>query len=135
MRRSRVVALVVVAAAVVAAGAIAWRGANAPDESWFGQMVSHGPRAAGEVALTFDDGPNVQATPAIASILDRHGVKGTFFVVGKAMAARPDVVRQLVADGQLVANHSYRHDSRGWLNPWYPELGQTQRTFARDVGV
>ena len=130
----RLVAGGLVAAVLFAAGAVLWQGANSPRSSWFGQMVSHGPRRD-EVALTFDDGPNVRFTPLVESILDQHGVKGTFFTVGKALDARPDITRSLVADGHLVANHSYRHDARGWLDPRYPELDQTQRAFVRQLGV
>ena len=42
--------------------------------------------------------------------LDAHGVKGTFFIVGKALDAHPDIVQALVDDGQLVGDHSYHHD-------------------------
>ena len=88
-----------------------------------------------DVALTFDDGPNDQATLAIAHILDRYGVKGTFFTVGKALDERPDISRALLADGQLLGNHSYHHDQWRWLDPRYPELQRTQDAFRRDLGV
>lgn len=130
----RTVVAIGLAAVVFAAGAVGWQGANSPHSSWFGQMVSHGARRD-QVALTFDDGPNVRFTPLVASILDQHGVKGTFFTVGRALDARPDISRALVRAGHLVANHSYRHDARGWLDPRYPELAQTQRSFARQLGV
>ena len=120
---------------VVAVSVGAWIGANSPQVTWFGHQVSHGARDGREVALTFDDGPDIGATLAIARILDDYGAKGTFFEVGKAVVSRPDISRALVDAGHLVGNHSYRHDSRGWLNPWYPELAQAQRAFARDVGV
>src|SRR5207302_5431356 len=37
--------------------------------------------------------------------------------------------------GHLVGNHSERHDSRGWLNPWYPELGEAQHVIESAIGV
>jgi peptidoglycan/xylan/chitin deacetylase (PgdA/CDA1 family) len=119
----------------VVLGVGAWVGANSAELTWFGHQVSHGPRGGDEVALTFDDGPDIDATLAIARILDAHGAKGTFFEVGKAVIARPDITRTLLADGHLVGNHSYRHDSRGWLDPRYPELAETQHVFARHFGV
>ena len=64
-------------------------------------------------------------------ILDAHGVKGTFFTVGKALDARPDITRALYDDGQLLGNHSYHHDYWRWLDPRYPELGRTQDAFER----
>ena len=124
-----------VATAVAVAGAVVWQGANTHTGNWFGHQVAHGPRTDNRVALTFDDGPNSTATVPIRDLLDARGVKGTFFLVGKAVAARPDLARALVARGHLVANHSYRHDSRAWLDPRYPELAMTQRVVDRDLGV
>jgi peptidoglycan/xylan/chitin deacetylase (PgdA/CDA1 family) len=117
------------ASVLIGVGAGCWIGANSPYAGWFGSQIAHGSRGDRRVALTFDDGPNDSASLAIARLLDAAGAKGTFFVVGKAVARRPAIVRALVADGQLVANHSYRHDSKGWLDPRYPELARTQRTI------
>jgi peptidoglycan/xylan/chitin deacetylase (PgdA/CDA1 family) len=121
------------ALAVILVGS--WIGANSPTAGWFGATVAHGPRNRPEVSLTFDDGPNATATLAIASILDAHGAKGTFFSVGKAVAARPDITRQLISDGQLIGNHSYHHDEWRWLDPRYPEFTRAQRTISRGTGV
>jgi len=71
----------------------------------------------------------------IRDLLDARGVKGTFFLVGRALAARPDLARALVERGHLVANHSWRHDSKAWLDPRYPELARTQRAAEADLGV
>jgi peptidoglycan/xylan/chitin deacetylase (PgdA/CDA1 family) len=123
-------------AASLAAVAVAlWIGANGATVTWFGGLVSHGPRDRPEVAITFDDGPNVSATLAVARILDRHGAKGTFFSVGRAVDARPGITRALVRDGQIVGNHSFHHDSVRWLDPRYPELERTQTAIRREAGV
>lgn len=121
--------------AVLSLGVGAWIGANSPRLTWFGKLVSHGPPGSREVALTFDDGPNAGATLAIARILDAHGVKGTFFEVGKAVDARPDISQALYATGHLLGNHSYHHDSFRWLDPRYPELDRAERSIAQHVGV
>ena len=110
-------------------------GATTVGATWFGGGVTHGSRSVNEVALTFDDGPNVAATPAIMRILDRAHVKGTFFVVGTALDAQPEIVRALYADGQLVGNHAYHHDQWRWLDPRYPEVERTQQAFARELGT
>jgi peptidoglycan/xylan/chitin deacetylase (PgdA/CDA1 family) len=127
------VALVTVTA-LLASGLVAWVGANDPTVEWFGNVIAHGDRSQRRVALTFDDGPNDPYTMSVAGILDSHGVKGTFFEVGKAIDARPDITRALNADGQLVANHSYHHDYWRWLDPRYPELDRTQKAFQRALG-
>lgn len=112
-----------------------WVGANSARATWFGALTSHGPRNRPMVALTFDDGPNATATLAIKNILDAYGVKATFFTVGKALDARPDISRALLADGELLGNHSYHHDSVRWLDPRYLELARTQRAFRHDLGI
>jgi peptidoglycan/xylan/chitin deacetylase (PgdA/CDA1 family) len=110
-------------------------GAETPAASWFGGGTVHGPANTGQVALTFDDGPNLGATEQIMRILDVHRVKGTFFEVGKAIDAEPQITRALYADGQLLGNHSYHHDQWRWLDPSYPELERTQRAFQRAIGT
>jgi peptidoglycan/xylan/chitin deacetylase (PgdA/CDA1 family) len=110
-------------------------GASTVGATWFGGGTVHGPRNGNEIAITFDDGPNVAATPAIMKILDRAHVKATFFIVGKALDAEPQIVRSLYAHGHLLGNHSYHHDEWRWLDPRYPELERTQDAFARQVGT
>jgi peptidoglycan/xylan/chitin deacetylase (PgdA/CDA1 family) len=126
---------VFVAATLVMLSCTLWIGANSASAGWFGSLVSHGPRNRPEVALTFDDGPNATTTLAVRDILDQYGVKATFFEVGKAIRSRPDISRALLRDGELLANHSYHHDSTRWLDPRYLELSRTQQVFARDVRV
>jgi peptidoglycan-N-acetylglucosamine deacetylase len=134
-RTPRVVRLAAIAAVVLTAGAAFWIGANSHTASWFGSQVAHGPRDTRRVAITFDDGPNNPYTLEIARILDDHGAKGTFFMVGKALERRPDIARALREEGHLLGNHSYHHDSWRWLDPRYPELERTQRVFEEDLGV
>jgi peptidoglycan/xylan/chitin deacetylase (PgdA/CDA1 family) len=120
---------------VTTLGLTGYFGATTVGATWFGGGVTHGPRQSNEVAITFDDGPNVGATPAVMRILDRAGVKGTFFIVGKALDQDPQIVRALYAHGHLLGNHSYHHDQWRWLDPRYPELERTQSAFAQDVGA
>ena len=128
-------AFVLAPVALALASVTAWTGANSPTATWFGTVVSSGPRSRPQVALTFDDGPNATTTLAVRDILDQAGVKATFFTVGKALDARPDISAALLADGQLLGDHSYHHDSVRWLDPRYPELARTQHAFAARLGV
>jgi peptidoglycan/xylan/chitin deacetylase (PgdA/CDA1 family) len=116
-------------------GLTGYFGAHTVSATWFGGGITHGDRESNEVAITFDDGPNAESTPAIMRILDNADVKATFFIVGKALDAEPDIVRDLYTHGHLVANHSYHHDNWRWLDPNYPELARTQDAFARNLGV
>ncbi|HET7037709.1 MAG TPA: polysaccharide deacetylase family protein [Thermomicrobiaceae bacterium] len=125
-------ALCLVLASLLTTG---WVGASTARANWFGATVDHGPRAGNEVAITFDDGPNAVYSLKIRDILDRYGVKATFFTVGKALDQRPDISRALLADGMLLGDHSYHHDSTSWLDPLYPEIPETQASFQRQLGV
>lgn len=74
-------------------------------------IVYAAPRRLGrrEVALTFDDGPSDEWTPAILDVLGEHGATGTFFVLGGAIAGREEVLRRAVAEGHELGNHLYSH--------------------------
>jgi peptidoglycan-N-acetylglucosamine deacetylase len=110
-------------------------GAETPSSHWFGGGITRGPTASDAVALTFDDGPNVTSTLKLMNILDAAHLKATFFEVGKAIDADPQITRALYAHGQLLGNHSYHHDSWRWLDPAYPELERTQKAFQRAIGA
>jgi peptidoglycan/xylan/chitin deacetylase (PgdA/CDA1 family) len=60
------------------------------------------------VALTFDDGPVAQTTELL-DIFARKGAKATFFVVGSNAANHPEILRRMVAEGHVVANHTMDH--------------------------
>jgi peptidoglycan/xylan/chitin deacetylase (PgdA/CDA1 family) len=61
------------------------------------------------IGLTFDDGPDPESTPRVLDILARHGVRATFFVVGEAARAHPDLVRRALREGHDVGSHGDRH--------------------------
>jgi peptidoglycan/xylan/chitin deacetylase (PgdA/CDA1 family) len=63
----------------------------------------------GEVALTIDDGPDPAVTPQVLKLLDEHGVKATFFCVGRRVEEFAELARELVHRGHAIENHSYRH--------------------------
>ena len=67
--------------------------------------------ARGEVALTFDDGPDPEVTPRVLDLLEGRGARATFFAVGARAAAAPGLVREIVRRGHLVENHSWRHSN------------------------
>lgn len=58
--------------------------------------------------LTFDDGPSEQ-TPAVLDVLQRHNAKAIFFIIGEKAEKNPQHVKQIVADGHKIGNHSYCH--------------------------
>jgi peptidoglycan/xylan/chitin deacetylase (PgdA/CDA1 family) len=89
---------------------------------WFAPaFAAHLPRLAGaygierrlespgRIALTFDDGPHAEGTPAVLEALAGHGASATFFLVGEQVAQRPTLAREIVDAGHEVAVHGYRH--------------------------
>jgi peptidoglycan/xylan/chitin deacetylase (PgdA/CDA1 family) len=65
--------------------------------------------AAPVVALTFDDGPDDAVTPSVLDVLASYEVSAVFFCLGEAVARYPDVARRIVAEGHVLANHSWDH--------------------------
>jgi peptidoglycan/xylan/chitin deacetylase (PgdA/CDA1 family) len=61
------------------------------------------------VTLTFDDGPDPRFTPEILGILRERHIPATFFIVGEHALAHPDLVRKVVQEGHVLANHTMTH--------------------------
>lgn len=62
-----------------------------------------------DAALTFDDGPHPEFTPAILDALGESGVKATFFVIGNKVDQHPGLVRRMATEGHSIGNHTYDH--------------------------
>ncbi len=86
------------------------------------------------VALTFDDGLNGRYTEETAAILERYGVRGTFFVVAETIEGQPELAQQLRSRGHLLANHSYDHPRAKRTDLRYAQAAQAQRTFHEAFG-
>jgi peptidoglycan/xylan/chitin deacetylase (PgdA/CDA1 family) len=68
-----------------------------------------GPGTDQAVAVTFDDGPHPEGTPAVLEVLARARARATFFVIGEQVERRPELARRILAEGHGVALHGYRH--------------------------
>jgi peptidoglycan/xylan/chitin deacetylase (PgdA/CDA1 family) len=104
----------------LAAGGYAYA-AMWPGSKLFGSALV-APARPGELALTFDDGPNPAWTPRLLDILASFDVRATFFMVGSHAQAAPALVRRVVAAGHVVGNHSWSH----------PNLAYTRTSLVRD---
>jgi peptidoglycan/xylan/chitin deacetylase (PgdA/CDA1 family) len=71
------------------------------------------------VALTFDDGPNPNATPLILDTLAEKGVRATFFVLGSHAERWPELVRRISHEGHQIGNHGYFHRKLQFKSPFY----------------
>jgi peptidoglycan-N-acetylglucosamine deacetylase len=69
------------------------------------------------VALTFDDGPHPQGTPAVLEILREAGAQATFFLAGEQVEKRPALAAEIVAAGHRVELHCHRHRNQLRLTP------------------
>jgi len=97
--------------AAATAGTLAYA-ALSPQSQLFGPTLV-APAQPGEIALTYDDGPNPAATPQLLDVLAQHGVRATFFLIGRFVTAQPALVREIAAAGHLIGNHSTTHP---WLS-------------------
>ncbi|MDZ8086696.1 MAG: polysaccharide deacetylase family protein [Nostoc sp. DedQUE12b] len=88
-----------------------------------GQIIKAAKLTQGEkvIALTFDDGPWPQTTEQVLSILKSNDIKGTFFVVGQNLKNYPELGKQIVAQGHVIANHTWHH--------WYHFFNQQAAAF------
>jgi len=100
------------------AGALA-HGAFYQNSPVFGAVVSRLRTDEPLVALTFDDGPNPDATPAILDALGARGVKGSFFILGRHAERWPHLVRRIAEEGHCVCNHGYYHRKLHFKSPSY----------------
>lgn len=86
-----------------------------PRASLLGPNLTRLPQRAaarGEIAITIDDGPDPEVTPAVLALLDRHGVRASFFCVGERITRHPQLAREIVARGHGLENHSQHHLNR-----------------------
>jgi len=98
-------------AALILNHGVLWAGMR-PGSRILGPDTRHLPAAAvrrGEVALTFDDGPDPVVTPQVLDLLDAAGARASFFCIGTAARAHPDLVRDIARRGHSVENHTERH--------------------------
>jgi len=98
-------------AALAAAAAFCAYASTDPQSQLFGRTIVAG-RDPSEFALTYDDGPNEPWTSQLLDLLARHEVRATFFLIGKYIRQRPDLVREIHDAGHLIGNHTVTHP---WL--------------------
>ena len=97
------------AAALAAAAVSAGYQSMAPTGQWYGRTFVRLGRKSRKLALTYDDGPNDPHTLKLLEVLAKYDVRATFFLIGRHVEKRPDIVRELVRAGHVVGNHTYTH--------------------------
>jgi peptidoglycan-N-acetylglucosamine deacetylase len=94
-------------------------------------------QADGQVALTFDDGPNPLITPWVLDALDSYNTKATFFCVGQSVSQHPALARQIISRGHAIENHSHQHShafSTFGLKRLKNDIETAQKTITDTVG-
>jgi peptidoglycan/xylan/chitin deacetylase (PgdA/CDA1 family) len=90
----------------------------------FSDATFRGPEDRQEIYLTFDDGPDPEATDYALRVLATNQVKATFFLLGQNVAKYPEMVNRIKEEGHCVANHGIKH-----LNGWKT----SNNTYIKDV--
>lgn len=116
------------AAAGIAVVATAVHGVYYPNSYVFGRPVSRVNGKGRVVALTFDDGPNPDATPRILDALAARNVKATFFVLGRHADRWPELVRRTADEGHAIGNHGWHHRKLHVRGPGYVRADLTMGT-------
>lgn len=97
------------AGAATAAAVTAGYQSMAPTGQWYGKTFTGLARGTRKIALTYDDGPNDPHTLRLLELLARHELHATFFLIGRYVQQRPDIVREIVKAGHAIGNHTLTH--------------------------
>lgn len=99
-------------------------------------LFLHGSRDKNEVALTFDDGPDIRFTPLVLDVLKKHNVKATFFLMGSRAKEHDEIVQRIHKEGHAIGNHTYWHPNlpKEELDRLDWEVRETEQVIENIVG-
>jgi peptidoglycan/xylan/chitin deacetylase (PgdA/CDA1 family) len=81
----------------------------APTGQWYGKTFTGLARGSRPMALTYDDGPNEAHTPRLLEVLAKQCIPATFFLIGRYAQQCPGLVREIIAAGHAIGNHTFTH--------------------------
>lgn len=124
------------AVASAAAASYAGYATMAPQVQLYGRTLTHGSDPA-QLALTFDDGPNDPHTLHLLELLEKRQAHATFFLIGKYVRRRPDIVRAIHAAGHAIGNHTESHPNLIFVSErrLRQELEQCSRAIEEAIGT
>lgn len=96
-------------AAVAAAAVTAGYQSMSPTGQWYGRTFTGIASGSKQLALTYDDGPNDPHTFRLLEVLAKRNVHATFFLIGRFVQQRADIVREIVNAGHVIGNHTFTH--------------------------
>jgi peptidoglycan/xylan/chitin deacetylase (PgdA/CDA1 family) len=94
--------------ALISVASYAGYATMAPGSQLYGRTLTHG-SDPNQMALTYDDGPNDPYTLHLLDVLAKHNARATFFLIGKYVRQRPEIVRAIAAAGHEIGNHTESH--------------------------
>jgi peptidoglycan-N-acetylglucosamine deacetylase len=101
-----------------------------PQTNFFLPVIYRGNTGQNWVALTFDDGPADPTTRHILDLLNKYSAPATFFVSGINAARYPEIIKEIIAHGHTIGNHSFHHDIFLMLRGYktiYQEISTAQK--------
>ncbi len=123
---------------LVGAAALGYAGyaVYSPRSQLYGRTYRGTGRASRQLALTYDDGPNDPHTLRLLEVLARHEVRATFFLIGRFVAEKPEVARQIARAGHAIGNHTFHHPNLIFCSAGRVrrELEQCRKILAETVG-
>jgi peptidoglycan-N-acetylglucosamine deacetylase len=114
---------------LIAGFAVFWQVSRARTFQLMGEIVPRVETSQKVVALTFDDGPTTEGTNEVLAILKDYDVKASFFLIGADIQTHPESVKQIIAAGHEIGNHSYSHKRMFFQTPSFiqREIDDTDR--------
>lgn len=108
-----------------------------PTWQLYGRSFTGLPKGTKQLALTYDDGPNDPYTGQLLDILARADVKATFFLIGRYVKQRPDIVHRLVDSGHAIGNHTWSHPNLIFCSTSETrrQLSETQKAIEDACGL
>jgi peptidoglycan/xylan/chitin deacetylase (PgdA/CDA1 family) len=124
-------------AAVAAGATFAGLHTMVPWSQLYGANFNGAPPGTRTLALTFDDGPNDPYTAQLLEVLDRHGVKATFFLLGQFVTERPELARAVAEAAHAIGSHCYTHQNLIFLSPTQlrQQIEKASRAIESATGV
>lgn len=104
------------------AAAVGSYGAFHRNSPVFGAALGRLPTHERRVALTFDDGPNPNASPRVLDVLRAEGVRATFFLLGRHVERWPELAQRVAREGHALGNHGYHHRKLHFHGPAYARV-------------
>ena len=124
-------------AAVASLACVAGYHTMSPTSQLYGRtFIGLGPGSR-QLALTYDDGPNDPYTWRTLEVLERHGVKATFFLIGQYVQQKPEIARAVVAAGHAIGSHTWSHPNLIFeqVTELRRQLVQTRQAILDATGV